>query len=47
MGNWLFLKQRTGDGGSLLSLMNPFSKDVMQLPDVDTVLGLCIPCAGL
>jgi hypothetical protein len=38
VGNWLFLEQHIGDGGSPpLSLMNPFSKNVMQLPDADTI----------
>jgi len=38
VGNWLFLEQHIGDGGSPpLSLMNPFSKNVMRLPDADTI----------
>jgi len=38
VGNWLFLEQHVGDGGSPpLSLMNPFSKNVMRLPDADTI----------
>ncbi|XP_002436524.1 uncharacterized protein LOC8070862 [Sorghum bicolor] len=35
VGNWLLLEQRTGDGASLL--MNPFSKDVVHLPDAETI----------